>query len=88
MCIRDRLCDAELPVAQLESAIRGPVGKILERVQLCDVYRGSQIAADKKSVAYTITMRAADRTLTDAECDDAVARVLRAMEKLGVSLRA
>ena len=82
------LCDAELPVAQLEAAIRGAVGKILERVQLFDVYRGSQITADKKSVAYTITMRAADRTLTDAECDDAVARVLRAMEKLGVSLRA
>lgn len=68
------ICDDELPVAALEKAIREAVGKVLEEVSLFDVYRGEQVAEGKKSVAYSLTMRADDRTLTDEEADAAIKR--------------
>ena len=51
------VCDDEIPVATLEAAIRKAVGNILESVKLFDVYKGQQIAAGKKSVSYSISMR-------------------------------
>ena len=81
------ICDDETPVAVLENAIREGVGKILEDVSLFDVYRGAQVAQGKKSVAYSLTMRAADRTLTDEEADAAVKRALKALDKVGAQLR-
>ena len=45
---------------------------MLEEVSLFDVYRGAQVAEGKKSVAYSLTMRADDRTLTDEEADAAM----------------
>ena len=45
------------------------------------------IPEGKKSVAYSITLRAADRTLTVEECDNAVAKVMKALDKIGVALR-
>lgn len=80
-------CDRSLPVINIEKAIRGAVPKLLESLELFDVYTGEQIAADKKSVAYSITLRANDRTLTDDETDNAVRKILKALEKIGVSLR-
>lgn len=81
------MCDRDLPVVQIEKAIRGAVPKLLESVELFDVYTGEQIAADKKSVAYSIVLRASDRTLTDEETDNAVRKILKALDKIGVSLR-
>ncbi|MCI5801723.1 MAG: phenylalanine--tRNA ligase subunit beta, partial [Oscillospiraceae bacterium] len=81
------LCDEELPVLSIEKAIRQGVGKILERVQLFDVYRGQQVPQGKKSVAYNITMRASDRTLTDEEAVRAVQKALRLLAELGAVLR-
>lgn len=80
-------CDRNLPVINIEKAIRSAVPKLLESVKLFDVYTGEQIAEDKKSVAYSVTLRAADRTLTDEETDNAVRKILKALEKIGVSLR-
>ena len=54
---------------------------------LFDVYQGKQVPEGKKSVAYSITLRASDRTLTVEECDNAVAKVMKALEKIGVTLR-
>ena len=51
------ICDDELPIIQIEKAIKGAVGKILERVELFDVYKGAQVEKDKKSVSYSIVMR-------------------------------
>ncbi len=82
------LCDEELPVGEIEKTIRGAVKNHLESVNLFDVYRGAQVGEGKKSVAYTITMRSADSTLTDEEADGAVKKILKALEKIGVSLRA
>ncbi|MEM1483663.1 phenylalanine--tRNA ligase subunit beta [Oscillospiraceae bacterium PP1C4] len=81
------ICEDELPVAELEKAIRSAVGNILESVALFDVYRGAQVAKGKKSVAYNLTLRAADRTLTDEEADAAIKRVLKALSAIGAELR-
>ena len=71
-----------------EKAIRAGAGKLLEKVELFDVYKGASVAPGKKSVAYSMTLRAPDRTLTVEECDRAVAKVLKELEKLGAKLRA
>ncbi|MBQ7012801.1 MAG: phenylalanine--tRNA ligase subunit beta [Oscillospiraceae bacterium] len=81
------VCDESIPVAELEDAIREAVGKPLEKVELFDVYRGEQIAQDKKSVSYKIVMRSADGTMTDEQADAAMKRVLKALTKLGADLR-
>lgn len=81
------ICDDALPVAALEKAIRSAVGSTLEELTLFDVYRGAQVADGKKSVAYSLTMRAADRTLTDEESDAAVKRALKALRTIGAELR-
>lgn len=81
------ICDDDIPVASLEKAISGAVGKILEKVTLFDVYKGKQIADGKKSVSYSITMRSHDGTLTDEQADNAVKKALKALSVLGAELR-
>lgn len=81
------ICDDEIPVAELEKAIKGAVGKILEKVTLFDVYRGKQIEDGKKSVSYSISMRSHEGTLTDEQADGAMKRVLKALSALGAELR-
>ena len=81
------ICDDEIPVAELEKAIKGAVGKILEKVTLFDVYKGKQIEDGKKSVSYSISMRSHDGTLTDERADGAMKRVLKALSAIGAELR-
>ena len=82
------ICDDALPVAELEKAIKGAVGKILEKVTLFDVYKGEQIEKGKKSVSYSITMRSHEGTLTDEQADGAVKKALKALADVGAELRA
>lgn len=82
------VCDRDIPVLNLEKEIRTAVGKTLENVSLFDVYEGEQIESGKKSVAFNIQMRSADKTLTDEEADAAVKRVIKALSKLNITLRA
>lgn len=82
------VCDRDIPVLTLQKEISNAVGKTLERVKLFDVYEGEQIESGKKSVAFNIQMRSADKTLTDEEADAAVKRVLKSLSKLGITLRA
>ena len=81
------LCDDALPVLKLEKAIKAACGKICENVALFDVYKGAQIEAGKKSVAFNITMRASDRTLTDEEVGAAMDKVVAAVTELGAIVR-
>lgn len=81
------LCDDDLPIINIEKTIKNAVGSILEKVELFDVYKGAQVGENKKSVAYSITMRSDKGTLTDEEADAAVKRVLKQLEKIGVTLR-
>lgn len=70
-------------------AIRDCGGALLEAISLFDVYRGAQIPAGKKSLAYTLRFRAADRTLTDEEVAAIQTNVLKRLSELfGAELRA
>lgn len=81
------IVDDEVPVAELEKAIRGAVGKILEKVTLFDVYKGKQIEDGKKSVSYSIFMRSHEGTLTDEQADSAMKKALKALANIGAELR-
>lgn len=80
-------CDDTIPVMELEKAMKAAAGKLIEKIELFDVYRGHQIPQGKKSVAFSVVMRAADRTLTDQEADSAVKKVLKSLENMGAVLR-
>lgn len=82
------LVDDTVPAASMQAAIEKAAGSILEAVKLFDVYKGKGIPEGKKSVAYSLSMRAPDRTLTDEECDKAMKQALAALEKdFGAVLR-
>ncbi|MCL2035191.1 MAG: phenylalanine--tRNA ligase subunit beta [Oscillospiraceae bacterium] len=81
------VCDDDMPVLLIQKEIEASVGGILEKLEMFDVYRGKQIGEGKKSVAYSLKLRALDRTLTDDECDKAVQKALEALEKKDVKLR-
>lgn len=81
------ICDIDTPVIEIEKAIKEAVGATLERVKLFDVYTGSQIAENKKSVSYSIVMRSDNGTLTDGEATAAINRVLKRLEKINITLR-
>ena len=74
------VCDDKIPVGALEGCIQTSGGKLLQKVDLFDIYRGAPIADGKKSVAFSLELRADDRTLTDAEADKVIQKVLRALE--------
>lgn len=82
------LCDDALPVLTIEKAIKKAIGGIMESVELFDHYKGAQIPEGKKSLAFAISMRAPDRTLTDAEVNAAMDSALKAVVALGAELRA
>jgi len=75
------LVDEEVLVGNLEEIIRREGGQILEKVKLFDVYRGKQVTEGKKSVAFALTYRAADRTLTDEDVGKVHNKVLTALEQ-------
>ena len=62
-------------------------GKILESYSLFDIYEGSQIKEGYKSVAYSITFRAKDRTLEEADVSAAMKKILNGLEQMGIELR-
>jgi phenylalanyl-tRNA synthetase beta chain len=69
-------------------AVRKAGGRILEDATLFDVYRDTRLGEGKKSLAYAITFRAPDRTLTDAEIGSAMDKVLKALERdFGAEIR-
>ena len=60
---------------------------MLEKIVLFDVYKGSHIPAGKKSVAFNLVLRRADRTITDEESESAVQKAVVALAELGAELR-
>ena len=82
--------DAAVPAEKLLEEIRAAdSAKLLEHVALFDVYRGPPVPEGRKSVAFGLTLRAADRTLTDAEADALTAAVRdRLKSRLGAEIRA
>ena len=81
------ICKADIPVIELEKAIREGTGKYLESVKLFDVYQGAPILPGMKSVAFSLTLRSAEGTLTDEMAQNAMNKALKALSKLGATLR-
>lgn len=81
------VCDKSVLCSEIEAVIKKQCGAILTRVAVFDVYEGEQIPADKKSIAFELTLRASDRTLTDQEADAAVSRTLKQLKEKDITLR-
>jgi phenylalanyl-tRNA synthetase beta chain len=75
-------------VAQLAEAMRGAGGQLLDEVELFDEYRGQNVAAGSRSLAFSLSYRAGDRTLTDAEVDPVHDQIREALvQQFAVVLR-
>ncbi len=81
------LCDDSTPVLTLEKAIIRGAGNLLEKIKLFDVYKGEQIDSSKKSVAFSVTLRSADSTLTDERIAGTMKKIMKELEKAGAILR-
>ena len=82
------ICDEAVTVAQAEEVITASAGKLLRSVRLFDIYRGTGVPEGKKSMAFSMELRADDRTLTDSDSEGVMTKVLEALrEKLGALLR-
>ena len=82
------VCDDTLPVAEVEAVMTAAAGKLLRSIRLFDIYRGTGIPEGKKSVAFSLELRADDRTLTDTDSEGVVTKVLNALkEMLNAGLR-
>jgi phenylalanyl-tRNA synthetase beta chain len=77
----------ELLAGQIEAVIRKKGGALVESYELFDVYEGEQIMEGHKSLAYKITFRAKDRTLTDEEVANAMNKIVATLEEMGAALR-
>ena len=82
------LCDESVTVGQAQEVIAKAGGKLLRDVQLFDIYRGTGVPEGKKSLAFSLILRADDRTLTDTDSEGVISKVLSAVQdKLGATLR-
>ncbi len=72
---------------EIEAVIVQRGGKILEDYKLFDIYEGSQIKEGFKSLAYSITFRAQDKTLEDADVTAVMKKILNGLERMGIELR-
>lgn len=77
----------DILVGQIEKVIREKGGHHLESYHLFDIYEGSQIKPGYKSVAYSITFRANDRTLEEKDITAAMDKIIAGLEALGIELR-
>jgi phenylalanyl-tRNA synthetase beta chain len=83
------VADKELPVQSVIDAVRALAHPLIVDMQLFDRYQGNQIPSDKQSLAYSISYRMVDRTLTALEVGEAHAQVIEhIVHTLGVEIRA
>jgi phenylalanyl-tRNA synthetase beta chain len=79
----------EVPAGALQAALEDAGGELLDRTSLFDVFRGGVIPDGRKSLAFALEFRAADRTLTDEEVEPALAAIVdRSRSEFGAELRA
>lgn len=82
------LVEDKVLVGEIEKSIAQRGGKLLTNIELFDVYQGKQIEEGYKSVAYKLTFRAADRTLTDEDIQKVMKKILNGLEiNVGAKLR-
>ena len=82
------VCDETVTVGQAQDVIAKAGGKLLRNVRLFDIYRGANLGEGKKSLAFSLTLRADDRTLTDDDSEGTIGKILAALkDSLGAILR-
>ena len=82
------VCDEAVTVAQVEDIITSAAGKLLRNIRLFDIYRGTGVPEGKKSMAFSMELRADDRTLTDTDSEQVVSKILEALKTtIGAILR-
>jgi len=81
------VCDEGLPAGEIEKTIYEAARKLIESITLFDIYRSEALGKDKKSLAFNISLRSSERTLTTEEADNAIKKILKALENIGVTLR-
>jgi len=82
------IVDETVPAARVEEVIRQGGGKMLVSLRLFDVFRGEQIGASKKSLAYALTYQSSERTLTDQDATQIRQRIIKRLDQeLGAKLR-
>lgn len=77
----------DIEAAAIEKMLRQRGGKILEDLQLFDLYEGGQVAEGYKSMAYSLTFRSKERTLNDDDINGAMKKILNGLDSLGIKLR-
>ena len=86
--VEQTLAQCLVTVAQVEDVIEAAAGKLLRNIRLFDIYRGIGVPEGKKSMAFSLELRADDRTLTDTDSEQVITKVLNALkDTLGVTLR-
>ncbi|MEF9866310.1 MAG: phenylalanine--tRNA ligase subunit beta, partial [Oscillospiraceae bacterium] len=81
------VASSKTEAAEIAARIKKAAGKALESLTLFDIYTGDKIGEDKKSLAYSLVLRASERTLTDDEAETAVKKVLSSLAEIDVVLR-
>ena len=77
----------QVPAGEIEKMFSQRGGKILESIELFDIYEGEQVKAGFKSLAYTLTFRAADRTLKEEDITAVMKKVMNGLDHMGIELR-
>jgi len=81
------VCPKQILAGDIEKIIEAKGGQYLEDYHLFDIYEGNQIKIGFKSMAYSITFRAPDRTLDDESVNAPLNKILKALEEKGIELR-
>jgi phenylalanyl-tRNA synthetase beta chain len=82
------LLPEEVSSAEVSARIRETAPELIESVSLFDLYKGDQIPAGKKSLAFSIRLRSPDRTLEDSQADATVGEILKRLrDSFGAALR-
>lgn len=81
------VCPKQILAGDIEKVIESKGGSCLEGYHLFDIYEGNQIKIGYKSMAYSITFRALDRTLDDETVNVSINRIIKALESMGIELR-
>ncbi|WOO38210.1 phenylalanine--tRNA ligase subunit beta [Anaerocolumna sp. AGMB13020] len=81
------LVQKEITAGQVEEVIRKSSGSILENCELFDIYEGSQIKTGFKSMAYSLSFRAKDRTLEEKDISEVMNKILKNLSNMGIELR-
>lgn len=79
--------DEDVSAGEIAGILRDGGGELLQETRLFDVYTGEQVPEGKKSLAYRLVFRTADRTLTDAEVDEVRRGIAARLEKAGARIR-